>query len=154
MRFLATPFHGIADYAIGMMLIPAPWVLGFADNTTAGAWISVLAGIGLIAMCAYTDYEGAIFSRVIRMPAHLAADVILGLILIATPWVFGFADLGTFAWISFVLFGASLVLLAPISKPAPARASQRELNRALVQEARMHAERTGRRPQPMRSHRA
>jgi hypothetical protein len=153
MRFLATPFHGIADYAIGMMLIPAPWVLGFVDDTTAGTWISVLAGFGLIAMCAYTDYEGAIFRRVIRVPMHLAADVVLGLILIATPWLFGFADLGTFAWSSFVLFGAGLVLLAPISKAAPARPSQREINRALVQEARVHA-RTTERPRPMRSHRA
>jgi hypothetical protein len=153
MRFLATPFHGIADYAIGMMLIPAPWVLGFANDTTAGAVVSVLAGIGLIAMCAYTDYEGAIFARIVRMPVHLGADVLLGLILIATPWLFGFADLGTFAWISFVLFGAGLVLLAPISKKAPARPSQREINRALVQEARVHA-RTSQRPQPMRSRRA
>jgi hypothetical protein len=153
MRFLATPFHGIADYAVGMMLIPAPWVLGFSDDTTAGTLISVLAGIALFAYCAYTDYEGAIFARAIRMPVHLAADAALGLFLIATPWLFGFADLGTFAWAGFVVLGGILVLLVPISKTAPARPSLREINRALVQEAQVHA-RTSQRAQPMRSRRA
>jgi hypothetical protein len=153
MRFLATPFHGIVDYAAGMMLILAPWVLGFSDDTTAGTWLSVLAGFALMTLSAYTDYEGAIFRRVIRMPVHLGADVLLGLVLIATPWLFGFADLGTFAWGSFVLFGAALVLLAPISKTSPARPSLREINRALVQEATIHA-RASQRPQPMRSRRA
>jgi hypothetical protein len=153
MRFLATPFHGIVDYTVGMMLMLAPWVLGFADDTTAGTLVSVFAGFALFAYCAYTDYEGAIFARVIRMPVHIVADVALGLLLIATPWVFGFGDLGTFAWAGFAVLGGALVLMAPISKTAPARPSLREINRALVQEAQVHA-RTSQRSQPMRSRRA
>ena len=86
------------------------------------------------------------------MPVHLAGDVVLGLVLLATPFALGFADDGTFAWISFVLFGGLSLVLAVISKTSPARPSQREINRALVQEARVHA-RT-QRVQPLRTHRA
>jgi hypothetical protein len=152
MRFLATPFHGIADYAVGAMLIAAPWVLGFSAVTTAGTRISWLAGLALWAVSMFTDYEGAVFERVIRMPLHLSADVVLGVVLLATPWVFGFADEGTFAWSSFVLFGALSLVLAVITKRSPARPSQREINRALVQEARVHARTQS--AQPLRTHRA
>ena len=56
---------------------------------------------------AVTDYEGSILARWLTMPQHLALDGLLALGLIATPFVFGFADEGTYAWLPFV--GAGVI---------------------------------------------
>jgi hypothetical protein len=138
MRLLATPFHGIADYAAGSMLIAAPFVLGFAERTHVGAWISVLVGCAILAMALITDNEGAVFSRALPMRIHLAADAVLGLVLLATPFLFGFADLGTYAWVSFVLAGAGFLVLAAITQTTPLQGSDRAVSREWRQQMRAH----------------
>ena len=80
MRFVSTPFHGIVDYAAGMMLILAPLVLGFAETSHTAAWSRFSSAVAIIGdwRC-YTDYEGAIFCRASSaMPVHLVADVSSG----------------------------------------------------------------------------
>jgi hypothetical protein len=138
MRLIATPYHGIIDYAAGAMLIAAPWVLGFAHDTTAGAWISVLAGSALMLWSTFADYEGAVFARIVPMREHLGGDLLLGLLLLVTPFAFGFADRGTYAWVSFVLAGAGFVVLAAITQTTPLQGSDRAVSRAWAQEMRAH----------------
>jgi hypothetical protein len=90
MRFISTRTHGVLDYATGVLLIAAPWLFGFSDAGLA-AWIPIGVGIALLAASLMTDYElGAV--RAIPMPAHLAMDGLEGVLLIASPWLFGFAD--------------------------------------------------------------
>jgi hypothetical protein len=71
--------HAFADCLVAAVLLADPWLFGFADDTTTGAWISVLAGAGLVVLNAATAYEGGIVRRVIPMRAHLVADGLLGL---------------------------------------------------------------------------
>jgi hypothetical protein len=90
MRFISTKMHGVLDYVVGVLLIAAPWLFGFA-NGTAAQWVPVVIGILVIVMSVLTDYEmGAM--KVIPMRTHLTMDVIAGIFLAASPWVFGFAD--------------------------------------------------------------
>jgi hypothetical protein len=78
------------DYIMGVILIIAPWVLGFADNRPA-MMVAVVVGVATIIYSLLTEYElGAI--HVIPMGAHLVMDAIAGLLLIFSPWLFGFAD--------------------------------------------------------------
>ncbi len=87
---LSTRVHGMLDYIVGIILIIAPWVLGFADNRAA-MLVPVVTGIVVLCYSLITNYElGAI--HVLPMGAHLALDVIGGLFLIISPWLFGFAD--------------------------------------------------------------
>ncbi|HEY8381527.1 MAG TPA: SPW repeat protein [Microvirga sp.] len=90
MRFIPTRVHGMADYASGLLLIAAPWLFGFADGGAA-QWVPVVIGAGILLMSLLTDYELSL-SRLIPMPVHLGADGAGGLLLAASPWLFGFAD--------------------------------------------------------------
>lgn len=90
MRVISTRVHGILDYLMGVVLIAAPWLLGFARNG-AETWVPVALGAGVIAYSLLTNYElGAV--RVIPMSVHLGIDVVGGLLLAASPWLFGFSD--------------------------------------------------------------
>ncbi len=138
MRFVSTPYHAIVDYAAGSMLMLAPFVLGFSEPSHAAAWISVLTGAAIFLMATYTDNEGAWFSRSIPMRMHLAIDGVLGLVLLAAPFAFGFASLGTFAWISFVIAGAGYVVLSGVTQTTPVQGSDRAVSREWAREMRAH----------------
>lgn len=90
MRFISTRVHGVLDYLMGIVLIAAPWMLGFADNSAA-TWVPVLLGIGVIVYSLFTDYEMGAF-RAISMRGHLWLDALSGIFLAASPWLFGFSD--------------------------------------------------------------
>lgn len=90
MKIIPTKVHGVLDYVVGLLLIAAPWVLGFADGG-AETWIPVALGGGALAYSLFTDYElGAVHA--INMRMHLMLDFGSGLLLVASPWLFGFAD--------------------------------------------------------------
>ncbi len=81
--------HGFIDYAMGILLIVAPWLLGFADGTAA-QWVPVVLGIVMLGQAVMTDYELGL-TRVIPFSVHLAMDFALGILLAASPWLFGFS---------------------------------------------------------------
>jgi hypothetical protein len=90
MRFISTRTHGVLDYLMGALLIVAPYLLGFADGTAA-QWVPQILGAGAIVYSLLTNYElGAV--RMIPMPVHLMLDIGSGVLLAASPWLFGFAD--------------------------------------------------------------
>ena len=100
MRFVNTRMHGFADYLVGIILILAPYILGFADGSVA-QWVPQILGAAAIIYSLLTDYELGVV-RVIPMPLHLGLDFASGLLLLASPWLFGFVD--RIAW-PHVLFG-------------------------------------------------
>ncbi len=109
MRFMDTRTHGYADYLVGIVLILAPYILGFADGSAA-QWVPQILGAGAIVYSLLTDYElGAV--RVMPMRVHLFLDIASGLLLAASPWLFGFADRVFWPHLIFGLFeiGAGLM---------------------------------------------
>lgn len=90
MKFISRKFHTVLDYMAGIVLIAAPWLLGFASFAQA-TWVAVIIGITIIGMSLFTDYEGGIV-KAIPMSSHLTMDVIAGLVLAASPWLFGFSE--------------------------------------------------------------
>lgn len=103
---IPTRTHGIIDYIYGVALVLAPFVLGFADGSAA-QWVPIIIGVATIAMSLVTRYEfGAI--KVLPMLAHISVDAVAGLVLLASPWVFGFADR---IWWPHVLFGAIAIVV-------------------------------------------
>ena len=90
MRFIPTRVHGMLDYASGLLLIVAPYLFGFADGTAA-QYIPQALGAGILLMSLITDYEFSL-AKLVPMPVHLGVDVAGGLLLAASPWLFGFAD--------------------------------------------------------------
>jgi hypothetical protein len=90
MRFIPTRIHGFLDYTMGLLLIAAPWLFGFAAGG-AETWVPVVLGAGAILYSLMTDYELGV-ARMIPMTGHLWLDGLAGLLLAASPWLFGFAE--------------------------------------------------------------
>jgi hypothetical protein len=109
MRFIPTRFHAPLDYIVGAVLIAAPWIFQFSDVGAATA-ISIVLGIGLIAYSLFTNYELGVW-KVAPMAVHNLIDVVAGALLAASPWIFGFADEGTNAWVPFVVIGVAAIFL-------------------------------------------
>lgn len=87
---ISTRTHAIIDYVVGVLLILAPFILGFADGGPA-QWVPIILGAGTIAYSLCTRYE---LSAVKAIPfrTHLVIDAVAGLFLLASPWLLGFAD--------------------------------------------------------------
>ena|SRR5215218_7977960 len=90
MRFLSTKVHGYLDYLVGALLIAAPWIFDF-NRGGAETWVPVLLGVSAILYSLLTDYELGATSG-ISMRTHLMLDLVSGILLAASPWIFGFAD--------------------------------------------------------------
>lgn len=90
MRFINTRVHGMLDYLMGVLLIISPWLFGFA-NGGAAQWVPIVLGLGAFLYSIMTDYELGLL-KVIPMSAHLIIDLVAGIFLAASPWIFGFAD--------------------------------------------------------------
>ncbi|HEY1009074.1 MAG TPA: SPW repeat protein [Sphingobacteriaceae bacterium] len=90
MRFISRKFHAVLDYMCGILLIVAPWLLNF-DEINDAKWVAICVGAAILLMSFFTDYEGG-GKKAISMPTHLTMDVLMGLFLAASPWIFGFSD--------------------------------------------------------------
>lgn len=90
MRFLPTKVHGVLDYLVGILLIAAPWIFDFARGG-AETWVPVVLGVSAIIYSLMTDYELGVF-RSISMRTHLTLDLFSGILLAASPWLFGFNE--------------------------------------------------------------
>lgn len=90
MRFIPTRVHGVLDYLVGILLIASPWLFDF-DRGGMETWIPVLLGAGALVYSVMTDYEMGL-SKALSMRTHLTMDLLSGILLAASPWIFGFAD--------------------------------------------------------------
>lgn len=118
MRVIETKTHGYIDYIMGLLLIAAPWLFGFA-NGGAETWLPVVLGAGAILYSLMTDYEmGA--TRTLSMRTHLTLDLMSGALLAVSPWLFGFADV---VWMPHLIFGLLEVGASLMTKTHPATES-------------------------------
>ena len=96
------------DYPVGIVLIAAPWIFGFDDVGGAAVAVPIVIGALILLQSLVTDYEYSV-ENALPLPLHLAADVVAGVVLAASPWIFGFADEGTNAWLPHLIVGLGLI---------------------------------------------
>ncbi|MBW3629086.1 MAG: hypothetical protein KY464_07280 [Gemmatimonadetes bacterium] len=111
---LSTRLHGYLDYVMGLLLIAAPWALGFADGG-AETWVFVGAGAGSLLYSLFTDYELGLVRR-IQMPVHLWLDGVVGILLAVSPWLFAFDEV---VRIPHVAAGVAEIAVALITNTIP-----------------------------------
>jgi len=116
MRFIPTKFHAPLDYIVGVVLIAGPWIFRYSDSSAATA-ISIVLGSGLIAYSLFTNYELGLW-KVAPMAVHNLIDIVAGALLVAAPWLFGFADDGANFWVPFVVIGMAAIFLGLTTKQA------------------------------------
>ncbi len=99
MNIISRRAHGALDYTVGVLLILAPKLFGFEGGIEAQ--IPVVLGIATIVYSLLTQYELGLI-KVLPFRVHLGIDVVAGLFLAASPWLFGFADR---VWVPHVVVG-------------------------------------------------
>lgn len=114
MRFIPTRIHAYIDYLMGLLLIAAPWILGFSEGGPE-TWVPVVLGAGVIVYSLLTNYELGVV-KAIPMPVHLGLDIAGGAILAASPWLFGFANE---VWVPHVVLGLLEIGVALFTQTAP-----------------------------------
>jgi len=90
MKKMRTRTHGYLDYLVCALIIITPWLLGFND-VGPSTLVLVFVGLGILIYSLMTDYELGIAKK-ISMRSHLTLDILSGLLLAVSPWLFGFAD--------------------------------------------------------------
>ena len=99
--------HGLIEYAAGALLIAAPFLFAF-DSDTATA-VSIVAGVAVLIIAASTAMSTGLIKS-IPVPAHVILDYALAILLIASPFLFGFDDDST-ATAFFIVLGVVHLLL-------------------------------------------
>ena len=127
MRFIPTKFHAPLDYIVGVALIAAPWIFQFSENTAATV-VPIVLGIGLIAYSLITDYELGVW-KIAPMAVHNLIDIVAGALLLASPWLFGFADESANFWLPHVVVGLAAIFLGLTTKQQGGTATARRRQR-------------------------
>lgn len=58
-RVIPLPVHGVIDIVLGLVLIVAPFALGYSDDSTAAVVVHVVLGLGLLVAGFMTNWSGA-----------------------------------------------------------------------------------------------
>lgn len=90
MKIIPRHIHAVLDYIVGVLLLAAPWLLGFSGNQPATI-VACVMGAGALLYSLLTKYEAGVIP-IIPFRMHLILDIFSGAFLAASPWIFGFAD--------------------------------------------------------------
>ena len=119
MKFIPTFVHGLTDYLGGILLLVAPNLFGFADEGGAAVWVPRVLGVVTLLQALITNYElGA--AKLMSMRMHLMNDYVVGAVLAASPWIFGFANRGgSEAWMPHLILGILIVVTSALTERHP-----------------------------------
>ena len=119
-RFLPTSVHGVLDYIVGIALIAAPFLFGFAYVGGIAVYLPITLGIGLILYSLVTKYElGVPGIKFIPMPYHLIFDFVAAVLLAVSPFLFGFSSKPLNVWLPHLVVGIAVILVVLVSQTHP-----------------------------------
>ena len=116
MRFLSSKVHTIIGIIVGIVLLLAPSLFGFADNELASR-VPMYVGVFIIISELITTSRMSPF-KLVPMRVHLVLDYLIGIFLALSPWLFGFSDAPANAWVPHVAVGILVVGYALFTNPA------------------------------------
>lgn len=119
---LSSRTHTIIGLVIGLALLAAPWLFAFADISSAATNVAI--GVGIFVLVSELTTTSP-FSpiKLIPMSAHIMVDVLAGLFLLASPWIFNFAQTPANAWVPHVIVGALTIGYALMTSPVDERST-------------------------------
>lgn len=88
MRFVTPELHAIMDYAMSLLLIISPFILGY-NNVEAAAMVTMVLGLIALVLTLMTNFRFAVI-KIIPLKWHLFYDFFGGLFLFFSPWIFDF----------------------------------------------------------------
>ena len=99
--------HGAIEYLAAVLLIAAPFIFSFEDDTATA--VSIVVGVVVLIVTASTALPTGLIKS-IPVQAHAVIDFLLAAVLIAAPFLFGFSDDGT-ATAFFIVLGVVHLLM-------------------------------------------
>lgn len=103
LRLVPWIMHSAVEYAAAALLLLAPFLFGFDDQTAK--WTSILLGV-VVLLVAVISRSPLGVTKTLPVSAHATLDYVLAVVLVLTPFVLGFADDSTAVWF-FVLLGVA-----------------------------------------------
>ena len=104
--------HGLLEYGVGVLSIAAPFLFSF--ETDLATVISILIGAGILVLAVVTASPTGVV-RNLPLDSHIVLDYVLALVLIASPFVFGFTDDGS-ALAYFLILGVAHLLMTILTR--------------------------------------
>jgi hypothetical protein len=102
--------HALSEPVVALVLIAAPFVLGFSD-VDAARNASIVAGLLVALQAATTRWRWSVL-RLVPLGVHAMTDTVLGALIFAAPFVLNYHDDSTAAWIVHVVIGSGLIASA------------------------------------------
>src|SRR3954471_2326891 len=103
--------HAALEPIVAILLIAAPWIFGFDDVSSATA-VSIAVGVLMLISGMSTKWRLSLV-KLIPLRTHFRMDLVLGVVLIVAPFVFGDSDRGDAT--RFLVIAGLLELLAALS---------------------------------------
>jgi hypothetical protein len=120
MKTIPTYVHGIIDYVVGLALLIAPNLFGFAQLGGAAVDVPRILGVIILLQALFTNYELGLF-KVLPMRMHLAFDYVISIFLALSPWLFGFNNQPARVWMPHLVVGIAAFLVALMTQREPRR---------------------------------
>jgi len=121
MKLVSTKVHTVIGLVVGVLLVFAASIFGFADNNAASMvalWVGIFIVLNeLITTSPYSPL------KLVPMKIHIALDVVTGLFLALSPWLFSFYDSNDAAqWVPHLVVGIMVVGYALLTTTSDDRA--------------------------------
>lgn len=113
--FVPTAVYGVLNYLISLTLIASPWMFGLVNVSSAALLLPIYIGWLQLIMAIFSNNETG-FIKQFPMRIHLTLDVIMGFILIVSPWLYTFSSK---AFWPELLLGGLLFFLGLFTKKSP-----------------------------------
>jgi hypothetical protein len=123
--FISTAVYGVLNYIIALTLIASPWLFDLRSISSAAFFLPIYIGWLQLIMAIFTNNETG-FIKQFPVRIHYTLDVVMGFILIVSPFVYGFAfdsvrATGVFkgVFLPEVLLGGLLFIMGLFTKKSP-----------------------------------
>jgi SPW repeat len=84
--------HAMAEPLIALVFIAAPWIFGFSDADDAKT-VSIVLGVLVLLTGLSTRWRMGVV-KLLSLGAHRMMDILVAVVAIVSPFVFGFSDNG------------------------------------------------------------
>jgi hypothetical protein len=87
---ISLTMHAAGEPLLAALFIVAPFLFGFSDQAAPTA-ASIVAGLAVLLIAMSTRWRLSLI-KAIPIPAHMAIDLVVSALLIASPFLFGYSD--------------------------------------------------------------
>jgi len=123
--FISTAVYGVLNYIIALTLIASPWLFDLRSISSAAFFLPIYIGWLQLIMAIFTNNETG-FIKQFPVRIHYTLDVLMGFILMMSPFIYGFAfdsvrAAGVFkgVFLPEVLLGGLLFIMGLFTKKSP-----------------------------------